>query len=395
MSKDLSFNLLVVAAGKGSRFGSDTPKQYCYLGGKMVCEHTLDVFSKIEGLKRIVMVVNPAHEMHYAPLKNIFPQIDFCLGGVERNESVYNGLSFLDQIDSKETVLIHDAARPFVTQGDINSLLEVLKDKPAASLCAPIIDSIRYVDDRINAGDVLDRDAVRAVQTPQGFDFECIMSAHNWAKSQIDQKFTDDTSVVTACGGQVTLIDASPNNFKITTQQDWERAQAMTQNDNEIRVGQGFDVHAFDDCEAKYVTLCGVEIPYERKLKGHSDADVGLHTLTDAIYGALGAGDIGQHFPPSDMTFKDMDSAVFLEHAMGVVRERGGHVVNADVTLICEAPKIGSYRDQIIARMAEIMNVSPSRLNIKATTTEKLGFTGRGEGIAAQAVVSISLPASE
>lgn len=374
----MKFSVIIVAAGQGTRCGSDLPKQFIKIAGKTVLQHTIDTFKNIEGLQHISVVLNSQ--------ENIEQQNDFitCVGGKTRKDSVYSGIQSLSHLKPDDIVLIHDAARPFIKADDIEKLLSAMSKEKAATLAMPVADTLRYKNQT-----QIDRNSLWALQTPQAFQYEIIKKAHEQADPL--KEYTDDTSIVHAQGHKIEFVECGRHNFKITTPQDLEMAKQILET-YETRIGQGFDVHAFDDTPTETIRLCGIDIPHNRTLKGHSDADVGLHTLTDAILGAIGEGDIGLHFPPSDNTFKDMDSAVFLEHAMALLREKGGQLINADLTIICEAPKIGKHRTAITKRMADIMGVSENCLNIKATTTEKLGFTGRSEGIAAQAVVSASLP---
>lgn len=371
----MNFSVIIVAAGQGKRLGADMPKQFIKIAGKTILEHTIDAFKNMEGLENMCVVTQNSHE-----LKDVI----ICTGGKERKDSVYNGLKKLSHLKNKDMVLIHDAARPFVKQQDIKNLLEAMQTNEAATLAKPITDTLRYESQKN-----MSRDKLWAMQTPQAFHYGLIREAHE--KADPNQEHTDDTSLVAALGYDVKFVESGSHNFKITTSQDLAMAQEILET-YETRSGMGFDVHAFDETPAQNIRLCGIDIPHNRKLKGHSDADVGLHTLTDAILGAIGAGDIGVHFPPSDNTFKNMDSAIFLEHAMTLLHDKGGELINADLTIICEEPKIGKHRDAILKRLSEILKTPQSRLNIKATTTERLGFTGRAEGIAAQATVSISLP---
>lgn len=391
-NETISFNLIIVAAGSGNRLSSQTPKQYIALGDKTILRHTLDVFLEIDGLDNVCVVINPEHrDLYEKSVQGLEGNIKDCAGGMTRRESVYNGVKAL-ALNDDDIVLVHDAARPFVTREDVHELLKQMSNYNAASLAAPVVDTLRYADENDVAQSPTSRDKLWGIQTPQAFRYKTILSAHETCPK--DAPFTDDTQMVSEAGEEVKLVNAGKHNFKITTQEDLHMAQRMLSTD--IRTGMGFDVHAFDDVDGvTAIRLCGVDIPFNRKLKGHSDADVGLHTLTDAILGAIGEGDIGQHFPPSNNDFKDMDSAIFLEKAMELLRAAGGKLINADVTIVCERPKIGDYKDVITYRMAEILGVSPKRINIKATTTEKLGFTGRKEGIAAQAVVSVEMPAIE
>ncbi len=385
------FHVVIVAAGTGERTGLDVPKQYIELNGKTILRKTIDVFREFKGLGALCVVINPNHEGLYKKALTGLSEVILSEGGATRQKSVFNGIRALPNLSDNDIVLIHDAARPFVKATDILNLLSVMNSHRAATLATPVADTLCYALDNMALGKSIDRRDLWGVQTPQAFYYSVIKDAHEKAG---DNTYTDDAGLVSGLGIPVHYVTCGRHNFKITTAEDLDFANMMTV--SEIRTGMGFDVHAFDDdMHAKSVRLCGVDIAHDKKLKGHSDADVGLHALTDAILGAIGEGDIGQHFPPSDMKYKDMDSAVFLERSLFMLSEKGANINNLDITLVCEAPKIGPYRDDILKRLSELMGISRERINIKATTTEKLGFTGRGEGIAAQAVVSVSLPKKE
>lgn len=382
------FSLIIVAAGSGTRFGDDIPKQYHHLGNQSVLQRTLSAFRDIDSLKQVCIVINPSHRDLLTRCVEDLTDITICHGGATRQESVYNGLQALD-LKSNELVLIHDAARPFVRKSDVLNLVSAMERYEGATLAAPVSDTLCYADEHDHATDYVSRDHLWAIQTPQAFRYGTLKQAHEETDSDIS--YTDDTSLVSALGKPVKYVAASRKNFKITRKEDMELAQNFIK--TVTRVGNGFDVHAFDEeQDAQAVRLCGIDVPHDKKLKGHSDADVGLHALTDAILGAIGEGDIGLHFPPSDNTFKNMDSAVFLEKADEMMKDKGGRLINADITIICERPKVGKYREAMENRIAEIIGVPANKINVKATTTEKLGFTGRKEGIAAQAAVSIEMP---
>ena len=287
-------------------------------------------------------------------------------------------------------MLIHDAARPLIDADTISAVRAKLDEVPAAIAAVPVTDTLKRGDaDGMIAGTV-ERAGLWRAQTPQGFRFPDILKAH---RDLAGAELTDDAAVAENAGLGVALVQGNADNLKVTNQDDMARAAlTMSAALPDVRTGLGFDVHRF--APGDHVVLCGVKVPYEARLDGHSDADVGLHALTDAILGALAAGDIGSHFPPSDPQWRGADSALFLRHAVGMVRERGGVIAHVDVTLICERPKIGPHREAMVARMAELLDLAPDRVSVKATTTERLGFTGRGEGIAAQAVATIRLPAS-
>ena len=383
------FSLIIVAAGSGTRLGHDTPKQYLPLGGITILRRSINAFRNMDGLKSVCVVINPAHQELLNNSISGLENIIIVHGGTTRQESVYNGLKALNTTKN-DIVLVHDAARPFVQQSDVVNLLNALEEHEAATLASPVVDTVAYTDQDDYVQKYTSREKLWGGQTPQGFHAGILKRAHESADK--NTQYTDDTALVAALGYKIKYIAGSRQNFKITRKEDLELAEKLIS--METYIGTGFDVHAFDEnsLDVKSVRLCGVDVAFDRKLKGHSDADVGLHALTDAILGAIGEGDIGLHFPPSNNDFKNMDSAVFLEHAINLMKEKEGQLINADVTLICERPKIGEYREAMVERIAQIMGVSPSRVNIKATTTEKLGFTGRKEGIAAQAAVSVKLP---
>jgi 2-C-methyl-D-erythritol 4-phosphate cytidylyltransferase/2-C-methyl-D-erythritol 2,4-cyclodiphosphate synthase len=394
---NLSFTVLIVAAGRGARFGSETPKQYHTILGKSVIRHTLEHFQSHPNCTQCYIVINPDDADLYHDAVSGLSIPSYIEGSTTRKLSVIKGLESLSHLKSEDVVLIHDAARPCITQSEISALAEAAHKHKAASLATPVADTLKIAESKI-----IERSQSRAnlwsLQTPQGFHYGLIIDAH---KKAHDGDATDDTSLVQDLGYKVTLVEGRRSNIKITTQDDLIMAQAIiaqqTATSQETRTGLGYDVHAFETSENSHGTLrlCGIDIPHELALKGHSDADVGLHTITDALYGAIGTGDIGTHFPPSDNSFKNMDSAVFLKHACNMIKELGGRIINIDLTLICEAPKIGPYREAILKRLSDIMNLSQSRISIKATTSEKLGFTGRKEGIAAQAVANVSIPVQD
>jgi len=374
---------ILVAAGRGERAGSGVPKQYRQLAGKTVLERTLEVFSAHPDIGPIVVVINPADQGFYASIQGDHRYVP---GGATRTASVLAGLATLES-EAPDKILIHDAARPFVSHEIISSVITALEDTPAALPVLPLADAILAHEHGVMQASV-DRDQLRAAQTPQGFHYGALMNAY---KAHGDGAAHDDASVALAAGLKVTLVDGSSDNFKLTTPADFERAKTMLgKPDMTYVTGQGFDVHRLEASDHMY--LCGVRLDQEFGLVGHSDADVGLHALTDAILGAAGEGDIGQHFPPTDPQWKGAPSDRFLEHACQLLKNAGGELVNADVTLICERPKVGPYREEMRARVAGLLGLAVRRVNIKATTTEKLGFTGRREGVAAQAIVTARMP---
>jgi len=378
--------VLVVAAGSGQRFGGDLPKQYQALAGKPMLRHSLETFSAHPGIAGIVVAIHPAQRDLYdaaaAGIAKLLPPVE---GGATRQGSVLNGLERL-AAERPDYVLIHDAARPLIDLGTISRTIESLATHPAILVAVPVVDTIkRGAGERV--GDTVDRRDLWRAQTPQAFHFTAILEAH---RKVAGGELTDDAAVAEAAGIPVTFVMGSERNFKVTTQDDMERAERMIGREMEFRTGNGFDVHKLIAGDG--ITMCGVRISCDMALEGHSDADVGLHAITDAVLGAIGAKDIGAHFPPSDPKWRGAESWKFLDHAAKLVAERGGRVAHCDVTIICERPKVGPHREAMVKRVAEILKISADRVSVKATTTEKLGFTGRGEGIAAQATATVALP---
>ncbi len=380
---------LVVAAGRGTRFGGELPKQYAALAGEPVLRRTLGAFAAHPRIDGVRAVIQPDDLPLYREAAEGLALLDPVPGGDSRQASVRLGLESLAEIEPQK-VLIHDGARPFVSGAVIDRVLDALESSPGAIAGVPVTDTLKREAEGRIAG-TLDRDALWRAQTPQGFRFPEILAAHRRAAHEIGDTLTDDAAVAEHAGLAVALVEGSDDNVKLTTPQDLARAERLLGGAAafDIRTGSGFDVHRFGPGD--HVVLCGVEVPHEQGLLGHSDADVGLHALTDALLGALALGDIGQHFPPSDARWRDADSAVFMKHAARLVAERGARILNVDVTLICERPKVGPHRAAMIARVAELLGIDPKRVSVKATTTERLGFTGRGEGIAAQATACLSV----
>lgn len=376
---------LVVAAGRGNRAGAGMPKQYRSVGGAPILTRTLQAILAHERINQVQVVIHPDDETLYHAAAPCAPRLAPPIhGGAERALSVKAGLEAM-AVDAPDLVLIHDAARPFVSTAVIDGVIDALRDHRGALAAVPIVDALRREADGLCA-DPIDRDGVWRAQTPQGFHFADILAAH---RANSDAMAADDAELARAAGMDVKLVLSEAENFKITTPSDFDRAERQLAAQREVRMGHGYDVHAFAPGDA--VVLCGVKIPFNKTLSGHSDADVAMHALTDAIFGALAEGDIGQWFPPSEAEWKGADSAIFLEKAMERVRARGGALTNADITIVCERPKIGPLAQAMRDRLAAIMNVDVSRISVKATTSERLGFTGREEGIAANAVVSLSL----
>lgn len=373
---------ILVAAGKGARIGGDIPKQYRKIGGKAVLRRTLEAVRAVPRIGEIIIVVtesDPYISKLIADMKNI----RVVTGGATRTASVKAGLAALSK-NPPDLVLIHDGARPFVSTLVINSVIDALSETPAAVPALPIPDALKFLD-----GSTIDREQLRRVQTPQGFHFDKIWPAFELLDD--NATFADDIEVAKIAGLDIAFTAGDINNFKVTYPEDFAKAEAMLTTDTYIATGTGFDVHRFTDGDTMW--LCGVPIDCGFTLLGHSDADVGLHALTDAILGALAFGDIGDHFPPSDPKWKGASSDKFLLFAIEKIKERGGELQHVDVTLICEKPKIKPHRETMRARVAELCGLPLNRVSVKATTTEKLGFTGRGEGMAAQASATIKLPA--
>lgn len=380
---------LVVAAGRGERFGASLPKQYLPLCGKPLLHYSLATLAQHPGIDAVRAVTQPADRALYDQAAADLDLLDPVAGGSTRQGSVRAGLESLQE-SRPDRVLIHDGARPLLPSGVIDRVLQALDTAPGAIAALPVTDTLkRSTDSKIVQ--TIPRQGLWQAQTPQGFHYHAILQAHLAAG---DEELTDDAAVAERAGLAVQLVQGSSRNLKVTTSEDLERAEAVLKGIGgaipDIRTGNGFDVHRFT--AGDHVNLCGVRIPHDQALLGHSDADVGLHALTDALLGAFGAGDIGQHFPPSDPQWRGTDSAVFLGHARDLLAARGGRILNVDITVICERPKLGPQRPAMIARIAEILALEPERVSVKATTTEGLGFTGRREGIAAQAGATIALP---
>jgi 2-C-methyl-D-erythritol 4-phosphate cytidylyltransferase/2-C-methyl-D-erythritol 2,4-cyclodiphosphate synthase len=375
----MSTAALIVAAGRGTRAGGAVPKQWRTLAGGRVIDHTVAAFERHPGIDRIVLVLHPDD----LDLGEDFSERGHLIaqGGETRSASVERGLSALAS-DRPEHVLIHDVARPCVSASVIDAVLEGLTRADAAAPAVPVTDAL-WIGHGDQVAGVQDRAGLFHAQTPQGFRYDAIFAAH----AAHPGGAADDVEVARAAGLSVAIVPGDADNLKITTPGDFARADRILGAAMDIRVGNGFDVHAFGPGD--HVTLCGINIPHDHGLVGHSDADVGLHTVTDAIYGALAMGDIGQHFPPSDPQWKGAASHVFLDHAVNLAREHGFSISNVDCTLICEMPKIGPHAARMRGVMADIMGLDEARVSVKATTSERLGFTGRGEGIACMATATL------
>lgn len=368
---------IIVAAGRGTRAGGDVPKQWRRLAGRRVADWTLDAFRAHPRVGRVVLVLHP-DDLGQA---EGFDDVIVATGGATRDASVAAGLRALAG-DPPDRVLIHDVARPLVSAAVISRVIDALDGAAGAAPALAVTDALWRGADGTVAG-TQDRSGLYRAQTPQGFRYAAILAAHQAHPGGA----ADDVEVARAAGLDVAIVEGDEANMKITGPGDFARAEALMRDIMDIRTGQGYDVHAFEPGEA--CILCGVAVPHDKKLKGHSDADVGMHALTDALYGALAEGDIGQHFPPSEAQWKGAASHIFLEHAIALARSRGYELANCDVTLICERPKIGPHAGAMRAELARIMGVDPDRVSVKATTSERLGFTGREEGIASMAVATL------
>lgn len=377
---------LVVGAGQGTRFGGATPKQYLPLAGTPVLRHALSAFLDHPRVGQVRPVIDTGHRELFLAASAGLACLPFVAGGATRQESVRRGLESLVDINPK-LVLIHDAARPFPDAALISRVLDALATAPAAIPALSVADTLKRADADRRVAATVPRENLWRAQTPQGFRFEAILEAH---RRLADRAATDDAQIAELAGLAVAVVEGSEDNAKLTTPGDWARAERLLGAAFEPRTGSGFDVHRF--APGDHIMLCGIKVPHEAGLEGHSDADVGLHALTDAILGALGEGDIGHHFPPSDAKWRGASSDIFLKHAADLVAARRGRIAHVDVTVICERPKVGPHRRAMVERIAAILGLAPSRVSVKATTTERLGFTGRGEGIAAQAVATVLMP---
>ncbi|MEQ8897707.1 MAG: bifunctional 2-C-methyl-D-erythritol 4-phosphate cytidylyltransferase/2-C-methyl-D-erythritol 2,4-cyclodiphosphate synthase [Roseovarius sp.] len=368
---------IIVAAGRGTRAGGDLPKQWRGLGQRRVIDWTLAGFDAVPEVSRLVIVVHPEDMDRLEEREGL----SVVAGGATRSASVRNGLEYLEYSDVTH-VLIHDAARCCVQPALIARVLNALERGALAAAPALAVTDALWQGTGGTVTGTQDRTGLYRAQTPQGFAFDAILAAHRAHPGEA----ADDVEVARAAGIAVEIVEGDESNLKITNAGDFARAERIVR-DMDIRIGTGFDVHRFG--EGDHVMLCGVAVPHGRGLQGHSDADVGMHALTDAIYGALAEGDIGRHFPPSDPQWKGAESHVFLSHAVTLAGEKGYRINNMDVTLVCERPKVTPHAPAMQAALADITGVAPDRISVKATTSERLGFTGREEGIAAQAAVTL------
>ncbi|QQN61449.1 bifunctional 2-C-methyl-D-erythritol 4-phosphate cytidylyltransferase/2-C-methyl-D-erythritol 2,4-cyclodiphosphate synthase [Bradyrhizobium diazoefficiens] len=393
MAKSQRIAVVLVAAGRGLRAGAGGPKQYREIGGVPVIYRAMEAFSTHPDVLAVQPVVNPDDSAMFAAAVAGLSHEPPTNGGATRQASVLAGLEALAR-HKPDVVLIHDAARPFVSAGVVSRAIEAASRTGAAIPVVPVTDTIKVTNASGDIEDTPDRARLRIAQTPQSFRFDVILEAHRRAAEDGRSDFTDDAAIAEWAGLTVATFEGDVANMKLTTPEDFVREEArLASLLGDIRTGTGYDVHAFG--EGDHLMLCGVRVPHTRGFLAHSDGDVGLHALVDAILGALADGDIGSHFPPSDAKWKGASSDQFLKYAIERVTARGGRIANLEVTMICERPKIGPLRDTMRARIAEISGIDISRVAVKATTTERLGFTGREEGIAATASATIRLPFNE
>ena len=392
MSKTIA---LITTSGRGVRFGFDgIPKQYLPLAGVPMLRHSILAFLNHPQIDDVICVINKDDVALYEDAVIGLDLLNPVFGGETRQVSVRKGLEALKEY-KPDKVLIHDGVRPFVSKRIITGILEKLDTHPAVIPAIAVEDTIKkYGDGKIEW--TLERQDLWRAQTPQGFLFEDIANSHQAFKSL---NFTDDAALNEYAGIPVAIIPGSQNNFKITTKEDYERAKRIVSLSienvrEEIRCGIGYDVHAFrkrKTKENKFIKLCGINVEFGKKIVAHSDGDVAIHALIDALLGSIGAGDIGQHFPPSDDKWKDVDSKEMLKYVNHILKKKGADIINIDITIICEEPKISKLKEEMRENLAQILNIAKSRVSVKATTTEKLGFLGRGEGIAAQAIANIKM----
>lgn len=384
---------LIVAGGVGERMGGRVPKQYWNLGGQAVIARTIRAFAASAHIDEVWVVIHPDHRQLYNDTCASMNVAGVVHGGSTRQASVHAGLLAM-QDTAPDYVLIHDAVRPFVSDALIERLINRMQKDTCVVPVIPITDTLKEV-----AGEEVRRTVPRedlvAVQTPQGFYYPQILKAHSLHQKE---SFTDDAALMETLGGKVVRVDGDLRNMKLTTSHDWVQARLQVDMIMETRVGSGFDVHRLVACDQdipageRRIRLGGIDIPHHLRLEGHSDADVVLHALVDALLAAMGKGDIGQHFPPSDGRLRGIDSSFFVRETCAMLEQLGGRIVQVGVTIICESPKIGAHREAMVTKISHLLGIEHSRVNIGATTTEKLGFTGRGEGIAAQSIATVLLP---
>jgi len=378
---------LVLAAGHGSRFGSDIPKQYTLLGGKPILRHALEALVFHPKIDQVRVVIRPEDEKLYQALSRDLPLMSPVMGGATRQNSTKKGLESFEKAPPQK-ILIHDGARPFPSERLIEEVIEKLDSFDAVIPGLQVHDALKRISETNLLEETIDRRNIVRAQTPQGFRYRAIRRAHDLAEEKL---FYDDSEIAKKAGLRVSVVKGDLRNLKITTAEDLiHGSHILGEEIMSFRTGIGFDVHKFGPGD--HIVLGGVKIDHDQALVGHSDADVLLHAITDAILGSIATGDIGTHFPDTDPQWQNVKSSIFLKRAGECLSELGGEIINIDATIICERPKINPYRNAIAANISSVLGLNPACVSIKATTTEQLGFTGRSEGIASQAVVSVSLP---
>ncbi|MCO6390661.1 bifunctional 2-C-methyl-D-erythritol 4-phosphate cytidylyltransferase/2-C-methyl-D-erythritol 2,4-cyclodiphosphate synthase [Aliihoeflea aestuarii] len=394
--KKMKIAAIIVAAGRGERAGdpADGPKQYRHIGGEAVLRHTLRTFLHHPDIDVVAIAIHPDDEQLFREAAGEFAdRVLVVVGGATRQASTWNALQEL-AAHAPDAVLVHDGVRPFADAALIARVVTGIDARTGSLPALAVSDTLKEASPEGLVARTVPRAGLFGAQTPQGFPFALLHLAHARAAGEGRDDFTDDASIAEWAGIPVRLVEGSPDNIKLTWARDIASADEKMRKTvamfPDIRTGNGYDVHSFEPGDA--VILCGVAIPYDRKLSGHSDADVGLHALTDALLATCGAGDIGTHFPPSDLQWKGAASHIFVEEAVRIVRAKKGRIANADITLICESPRIGPYRDAMTKKLVAMLGISADRVSVKATTNEKLGFVGRGEGIAAIATATVAYP---
>ncbi|MDI1226841.1 MAG: bifunctional 2-C-methyl-D-erythritol 4-phosphate cytidylyltransferase/2-C-methyl-D-erythritol 2,4-cyclodiphosphate synthase [bacterium] len=384
-NKKPNIAVLIVAAGSGERFGAGIPKQYQPLLGRPILNWSVDIFSQHADIKSVYVAIHPGHAERFAAAA---PGITALHGGGTRQQSALKGLEEIARRDKPDYILIHDAARPGLSSDLITDICNALKNNDAVIPGLPVTDTVKRA-----SGDSVkteSRENLYAIQTPQAFKFDTILALH---RQHADKSLTDDAALCEIAGPAVKIIPGEKGNFKVTHPEDLAlMEQSIAARCGDIRTGTGYDVHKLVEQSGRKLMICGIELQHSHVLEGHSDADVGLHALTDALLATICDGDIGMHFKPTDARWKNADSSKFLRHAADLIAAQGGIISHVDVTIICEAPKIGPHRDAMRAKIGEIIALPLNRVSVKATTTEGLGFTGRREGIAAEAVATVRLP---
>jgi 2-C-methyl-D-erythritol 4-phosphate cytidylyltransferase/2-C-methyl-D-erythritol 2,4-cyclodiphosphate synthase len=379
---------LIMAAGSAKRFGGPTPKQYLCLNGISIIRRSIEAFLQHDGIDEVQVVIHPSHKKLYLEATEGLDLPPAIIGDKKQRQlSVKKGL---EGIKKANKVLIHDAARPFVSKKIIDDVLKKLKNNDAVIPVIPVRDTLKKAT-KSTIRETVDRDNLFAVQTPQGFHFKKITQCHKLADAN---NFSDDAGLFEVAGIKVVTSKGDENNFKITTEEDFKMAKSLMKNNLVTKVGMGFDVHGFGRVQGHghHIMLCGIPVVYEYELVGHSDGDVGLHAIVDALLGTISDGDIGEHFSPKNKKWKGADSAIFVEHAIKLLEKKKGIISHIDITMMAEEVRISPHRGAMRDRIAELLKIPKNYVSVKATTTDKLGFLGRGEGIAAQAVVTVQLP---